>query len=102
MAGPRTRAHNLMRRYNLTAEQYALMLDAQHGVCAVCGGEDTRNNNNSEEHPLVVDHDHATGKVRGLICHSCNIAIGLMQDNPAVLVAAALYIHTEGAESSTF
>ncbi|QOC59453.1 endonuclease VII [Microbacterium phage AnnaLie] len=52
-------------------------------VCAVCGATHKR---------FHVDHDHATGQVRGLLCGPCNQTLGLMQDDPARLRAAAAYL----------
>jgi hypothetical protein len=67
------RASALKRNYGLTPDDYARLLAAQHGVCAIC-----------EEPPkpgtiLYVDHSHATGKVRGLLCPACNIAVGFYE-----------------------
>ena len=72
------RRHQL-RRYGLTIEQYDQMVEDQDGCCAICGGEVDR---------LRVDHDHETGGVRGLLCHGCNTALGLMADDPERLLAA--------------
>jgi len=51
---------------DLTPAQHAEMLNNQHGVCAICGKIQ------KGKRPLVVDHDHETGKVRGLLCYGCN------------------------------
>jgi hypothetical protein len=67
----------LKLRFNLTLEEYNLMLDAQGGVCKICGmPETTRKNNSDEVRMLCVDHDHNTGKVRGLLCNKCNRSLG--------------------------
>ena len=50
--------------------------------CIICGAETT----------LVVDHDHATGKIRGMICNKCNLGIGLFQDDPDLLEFARIYL----------
>lgn len=68
----------LKDQFGMTPGQYFAMLDAQGGRCAVCRSEPLKRK-------LGVDHCHATGKVRGLLCHSCNIAIGLLKDSvPAI------------------
>lgn len=70
------RAKALKQKYGITTEQYEKMLAAQHQGCKICGIS-------SEEHGrfLSVDHCHTTGKIRGLLCHSCNTAIGLLKEN---------------------
>ena len=61
----KTRARRLMTLYGITLAQYASMLKRQGGRCAICGRPPKRRN-------LDVDHDHATGRVRGLLCFNCN------------------------------
>lgn len=78
-----TRETNLYKKYGLSVLEYTAMLDAQGGVCKICG---------KTANPLEVDHDHKTGAVRGLLCLSCNLAVGFMQDDPAIMRRAACYI----------
>lgn len=80
----RSRKHRLKKYYNLTPAVYDEMVLAQNGGCAICGERETT--------PLVVDHDHATGIVRALLCRSCNIGLGGFKDNPAHLRLAASYL----------
>lgn len=54
----------LKRKFGISSEEYDIMLEKQNGVCAICGGKTKRR--------LAVDHDHQTGKVRGLLCGACN------------------------------
>lgn len=80
----RTEAHKIRRlkeRYNLTKDEFNEMLDAQNGICLICPNPAS-----------VVDHDHKTNKVRGLLCSKCNLGIGYFQDNPELLVKAAEYL----------
>jgi len=72
-----------LKAYGLTPEQFVAMVTAQKGVCLIC---------HEVPEQLVVDHDHVTGKVRGLLCHECNMALGKMKDHPARLRAAAEYL----------
>lgn len=72
--------------YKITLEDYGRLFFIQCGACAICGDE-------AKDKPLVVDHDHATGEVRGLLCGTCNSAIGLLKDDPEVIVKAALYLY---------
>ena len=68
----------------LTIARYEEMLAAQGGGCAICGEE--------AEGSLHVDHDHVTGKVRGLLCVRCNNALGQFQEDPALIVRALAYL----------
>lgn len=82
------RAYRRKHKYGLTDEAYQALLKKQRGGCAICGGQ--------SKHPkkttLCVDHDHATGRVRGLLCDVCNQAVGLFQDSPKLIRKAALYL----------
>jgi len=60
--------------YSITVSQYREMEEKQLGLCALCGGT------NKDGKRLFVDHDHKTGVVRGLLCKSCNAAIGMLCD----------------------
>lgn len=73
----------LKHEYDLTVEQYQTMVSEQGGCCAICLRPERR---------LHVDHEHSTGRVRGLLCKKCNMGIGLLGDSPAVLTAAAVYL----------
>ena len=82
----RDRANRMRREYGLSvAEHVRLELEQDH-ACAIC-----RRPFELGRAPHV-DHDHATGKVRGLLCGSCNRAIGLMSESIARLTAAAAYL----------
>lgn len=70
--------------YGLTPEQHEAMAAAQEHLCAICGGRPRRG--------LHVDHNHLTGKVRGLLCGNCNRALGLFHDRAAVARKAAAYL----------
>jgi hypothetical protein len=70
-----TRKVRLKKKYGLTVEAYEAMEAAQGGKCFLCGNEHKRRK-------LNVDHCHTTGRVRGLLCDKCNLAIGLLEDNP--------------------
>lgn len=79
-----------IRRYGITGQQYVEMLEAQGGGCAICKA--TESNRSSRR--LSVDHDHLTGKVRGLLCSRCNHGLGLFRDDPGVLQVARDYLLT--------
>lgn len=79
--------NHLKVRYKLTVEQYEAMLVEQNGVCAICYRPEQ-----VEGHRLCVDHDHKTGKVRGLLCRRCNTMCGQGDDDPARLLRGAQYL----------
>ena len=79
-------AHYYLSKYGLTPEQRADMFQKQEGKCAIC--------RNPFQNALYthVDHDHKTGKVRGMLCYSCNLLIGFAREDESVLLAAINYI----------
>lgn len=77
----------LRKHYGLTVEGYDTILKSQGGVCAICGCTPAENGK-----ALSVDHDHKTGKVRGLLCHPCNFGLGGFKDNPVSTARAADYL----------
>jgi hypothetical protein len=84
---------HLMRTYGLSLEQYNVMLAAQQGVCKICCKPDDRTWKKGRQYaPLCVDHDHATGRVRGLLCNKCNVAIALLKDSIENLRRAMTYL----------
>jgi hypothetical protein len=67
----------LLWRFNITLEEYQVLFESQGGVCKICSNPETAKKNKSEElRMLAVDHDHDTGKVRGLLCSRCNTQLG--------------------------
>ena len=82
------------RKYGLTPEQYQYMLTAQGSACAICRRPfDLTIGTPNSPH---IDHDHDTGALRGLLCGSCNRAIGLLQDSPNLTWAATQYLDKKG------
>lgn len=69
------------------------MFDIQRGECAICGATEGGHGRTDE---LLVDHDHTTGEVRGLLCHGCNGGLGHFRDNVDVLQSAMLYLESSG------
>lgn len=76
------RNYHLRRRYGITVEHYDRMFADQNGVCAICKEA-------AAEH---VDHDHKTGRVRGLLCFNCNGALGQFRDRPDLMLNAVEYL----------
>lgn len=87
---PRDHRTNNLKKYGITPAQYDAMLDAQDGVCAICGRPPKGGRTSSAS--LHVDHDHKTGIVRGLLCNACNLGVGKFMDSPALLRIAAVYL----------
>ena len=80
------------KSYGMTMEDYRLLYSSQAGVCAVCENPETSKDRTGKIRLLAVDHDHRTGVVRGLLCGSCNRAIGLFCDDRARLLRAVEYL----------
>ena len=74
------RSQYLKRQYGLTFEEFDAMLSSQDNACAICGTREP-SKNRGRTRRFHVDHCHKTGKVRGLLCKSCNIALGEIGDN---------------------
>lgn len=83
----RVKSQRRMRAYGINDIRYNEILARQNNCCAIC------NTHKSElKKDLSVDHDHNTGKVRGLLCNNCNIGIGLLKDSSEVVHKAHLYL----------
>lgn len=81
-------SYKLRSEFGITIEDRDRMFAEQDGLCAIC---------KSDPHPvqgLQVDHCHATGRVRGLLCSKCNRGIGYFKDSPELLRRAAAYLRT--------
>jgi hypothetical protein len=75
-----------LNKYNITETEYVTLYESQNKACAVC----------EKELPLMgksthIDHDHETGKIRGILCSNCNTALGLLKDNIDIILSLALY-----------
>lgn len=82
----RSRAANLKQIYGLSLEEYDRMFQAQSGRCWICAERP------NGERPLAVDHDHVSGKIRGLLCHACNCGLGFFRDSADRLGRAIEYL----------
>ena len=92
----KNRAKNLRNRFGMSLEEYDQMLEKQNGQCRIC-----RTDTPGNKGRFVVDHNHATGEVRGLLCWSCNVGIGHLQDDPSILLSAFNYLSTNGYYGKT-
>jgi hypothetical protein len=80
-------SYKLKKNYGITLAQYNEMLTNQNNSCLICN-----TNQNELSKKLVVDHDHLTGKVRGLLCDKCNRGLGHFNDNIETLIQAIKYL----------
>lgn len=90
---------DLQRRFGISLYDYGQMLLKQNGTCAICKGT-YAGHRNGEPKALAVDHDHATGKVRGLLCEACNQGLGKFQDSSKLLREAADYLEEHSSDTS--
>lgn len=81
--------HRLRKNYNLSLAEYDEMLQKQDGKCATC-----QLHFSVFKRALAVDHDHSSGKIRGLLCGSCNSSLGLLKENFDTVLRLAKYIQT--------
>lgn len=91
-----SRKTNLRIKFGLSWEQFSAMIAAQNGCCAIC-----KNSIDFEAKKAYgVDHDHVSGKVRAILCTTCNLGLGSFQDDPELLTAAANYLrlHRGGSD----
>lgn len=86
---------NLKSLYGLTVEQYEKMVADQKGICPICERHVTKCRQR-----LNVDHDHITGKVRGLLCGPCNAALGIFQDSLENLKRAIAYLEHNSSKNT--
>jgi hypothetical protein len=76
---------HLKRKYNITLEEFEIMLKKQNGVCGICKTK-------TKLKSLAVDHNHTTGQIRGLLCENCNRGLGMFRDNTDFLQQAIKYL----------
>lgn len=79
----RIKNKDLLRKYGITLEEYRILSEVQNHKCAIC---------KVEVSSLCVDHNHKTGKVRGLLCHACNLAIGNLKEDITRFLSAISYL----------
>ena len=78
--------HDIKKKYGITDDEYHLLNESQNYVCAICKKSDGRGAR------LAIDHCHETGKIRGLLCRTCNVAIGYLNDDITLLESAISYL----------
>jgi len=91
----RVKLGHLKYYYGITFEQYKTMFEKQGGKCMICLAQKEMwrgERGLGKNYCLYVDHDHATKKVRGLLCSKCNFGLGQFQDNPDLIKRAYAYL----------
>lgn len=78
----------LKRIHNISLEQYGFLFQNQLGRCLIC-----KTHQSDLDKVLCVDHDHRTGRIRGLLCNDCNRALGLFKDDKTILQNAVDYLN---------
>lgn len=85
----KNRENYFLKKYGLSQADLALLNEHAGGRCQICG----------VNKPLHVDHSHHTGKVRGMLCFTCNSALGKFKDDPHLLMAAARYLRKHSSKT---
>ena len=91
----KNRKTGLKRNYKMTIEDYDAMVVKQMGLCPVCGESLPLIEKENGKHP-PVDHNHVTGKPRGILHNKCNRVLGLLNDDPERCRKAADYLERHG------
>lgn len=92
-AEDRSHAYTMLHRFKVTAVQYKEMQDKQNNLCAICHKPETIISKRcNKPKKLCIDHCHATGKIRALLCHHCNVALGNFRDSIENLESAIKYL----------
>lgn len=82
------RSQRLWQKYEMTPRQFDALLAMQGGRCAICGTDNPK----SKHGVFHVDHCHETGRIRGILCNPCNVAIGKLGDTPEALLKVYNYL----------
>jgi hypothetical protein len=87
------RAHARKKKYGLSPEALSQLMENQEGLCAICS-RGVADDTTSKDHKASVDHDHVTGAVRGILCQSCNLALGMFKDDIRIVTNAVGYLRS--------
>jgi hypothetical protein len=90
------KADSDLKRYGMNLAGYNAMLHSQRGACGICGTTDPRGKGVTRK--FAVDHCHASGRVRALLCHRCNGALGMVGDNQETLSKMIKYLKDHSDE----
>lgn len=85
----RDRKYTLLRYWSMTPDEFEALLNKHNRQCGIC----KKAERSSDKKPLVIDHCHTTGQIRGILCDNCNRGIGLLRDSTEILDAAIAYLN---------
>jgi hypothetical protein len=85
-----SRKCHLKLNYGMTVNEWNEMFDGQDRICAICKTDSS--GYGGKKHQWDTDHDHTTGKVRGILCHQCNVMLGASRDEISTLLSAIDYL----------
>lgn len=91
------RDRNLRRRYGISNDEYQTILANQNSACPICKVEISDTLAYRDKRSVVVDHNHETGDVRGILCSGCNLVLGHARESTEVLYRAIVYLSERGA-----
>jgi DNA-directed RNA polymerase subunit RPC12/RpoP len=95
--------HNYLKRtYGMSEDEYNAQAAYQNYVCAACQSENPVGRDGLTRENLAVDHNHATGENRGLLCQRCNKILGLVRDHPELLLFLLEYLKKYGGSPSPY
>jgi len=84
---------SLLYKFGISLHEFELMVKKQSNLCAICNSQETLFDKRANKiRSLVVDHDHRSGKIRGLLCGACNKGLGLFKDNSEIIKKASEYL----------
>lgn len=89
----RSRELDIVKKHNISYDEYKWLCEKQNGICAICGKKETRRSRTSGQIcRLAIDHNHSTNQIRELLCHACNQVIGHSKESIDILKSAILYL----------
>lgn len=91
------RNRNLINRYGISGDEYQTLLANQNSACPICQVEISEILEYKGKRSVVVDHNHETGEVRGILCSGCNLVLGHARESTDVLYKAIVYLSERGA-----
>ena len=90
-------SRNLQRRYGLSVDEYQTLLANHNFACGICKVEISYALGYKGKRSVVVDHNHETGDVRGILCSKCNLVLGHARESTEILYRAIVYLSERGA-----